>query len=85
MNNMLLIFLAFLAGAVIRFLLMWAFGGAFTIKGQLAQMIVVVVVGLGLAWLFHQINFSGWIGYGIAATCGFLSKYGLEWLNKKKG
>jgi hypothetical protein len=77
-------FLAWFAGVVLRFLFIWAFSGL-NIKSNLAQMIVSVVFGLVVAFLLKSINFSGWFAYAFIAACGFMSKYGIEWLNKKKG
>jgi hypothetical protein len=78
-------FLAWFAGVAIRFLFTWAFTSGFTIKSNLAQMIVSVVVGGVVAFLLKSINFSGWFAYAFIAAAGFMSKYGIEWLNKKKG
>jgi hypothetical protein len=77
-------FLFWFAGVVLRFLFSWAFG-KFSFKNDLAQVIVSVVVGLVVAYLLKSINFSGWFANSFIAACGFMSKYGLEWLNKKKG
>jgi hypothetical protein len=78
--------LAWIGGVTLRFLLAWAFSsGLFNFKSNLAQIVAAVAVGIGLAWLFKSINVSSWLGYAVVAACGFLSKYGLEWLNKKSG
>lgn len=81
----LFLFASFLAGVTIRFLLSWAFSPSFSLSSELRQIIAVVVVGAGVAWLTNSMQMTGWFAYAFLAACGFMSKYGMEWLAKKKG
>lgn len=78
------LFLAWMAGAALRFLFAWAFEQAFTLKSSLKMIVVTVVIGVPIAYGIHHLNVDGWIIYVVMAAGGFLSQYAVEWLNKQR-
>jgi hypothetical protein len=81
----LFLFAAFVIGAGIRLLFQKAYDPGFDINKQVWQIIASIVVGAAVSLLLAWIGLRGWIGFAAFVVVGFLSKYWLEWLNKKKG
>src|ERR1700694_3857342 len=78
------LFLAWLVGVILRYLFAWAFDPAFVVKSNIARAVAAIVVGVVVSYLLRSLYVTGWFFYFVMAAGGFMSQYGLEWLNKQR-
>lgn len=76
---------AWLFGVVIRFLFSLAFDPNFSFSQNKFTILLTALIGLPVAFIALKLNLHSWFVLLILFLLGFLSQYGLEWLNKRKG
>lgn len=81
----LILFGAWLFGVAVRFLFALAYDGNFSISHSKWQILLSGLLGFVVAYIALKMNLHTWIVYVVLFLLGFLSQYGLEWLNKRKG